>query len=101
MKFYIHLYICLLSAKDQVQDQLQEQILHSVLTGLNNEKSHNELRPFLKERALEDEKLLKRLTFAMTDENERQRKLSNTPKKTDIKNSNFEETLENTKKKKK
>ena len=50
---------------------------------LRNENTRNDFRPFLKERLLEDEKLLERLTFAMTDEKERQWKFSNTPKKMD------------------
>ena len=45
-------------------------------------------------------KTFKTFNFAVTDKNSRQQKFSNTPKKTDVKNINFEETFENTKKKK-
>ena len=67
---------------------LQEQSLDSVLTGLKYENIRNELQPFLKERVLEDEKLLEYLTFTMTDETEKHKKFSNSPKKTDGKNFN-------------
>ena len=67
---------------------LQGQFLDSVLTGLKYEKIRNELQPFLKERVLEDEKLLEYLTFTMTDETEKHKKFSNSPKETDVKNFN-------------
>ena len=60
----------------------QGEFLHFVLTSLKNENTRNELKKFLKERVLEDKKLLEHLTSAMTDINKRQQKFSNTPRKT-------------------
>ena len=65
-------------------EYLQKQFLQSVSTDLKNENIRNELWPFLKERALEDKKRLEHLITAMTDKNERQQKISNTPKNTNV-----------------
>ena len=76
------------SSRSFSKEFLQKQFLDSVLTGLKYENIRNELQPFLKERVLEDEKLLEYLTFTMIDKTEKHKKFSNSPKKTDVKNFN-------------
>ena len=59
---------------------LQKRFLHAIETGIRNGNVRNELRPILKNE-ISDEELLEKITFAVSNEAERNEKFSNNKKK--------------------
>ncbi|XP_055057228.2 uncharacterized protein [Misgurnus anguillicaudatus] len=58
---------------------VQNMFLHSVLTGLQNDRVQGDLQPYLSDTAISDEVLLEKLNVACSRESERQNKQKTTP----------------------